>query len=365
MVKRIYSLDIVRGIAAVSVFLTHLGNSAQDDSFIHLIVGFLLAAQDYLLWCNGGLHWAVIVFIVLSGFCIHMASVKNGPRVIVLRSYARRRFLRIYPVFLAAILLGYLGHDLTNQSDFIHYIINLAVNLLLFTGIIPNLDAPYGNEILGTVVVECVLYAIYPFILPSSKRAWVRLLIFSFIIYLINFGSLLYFRIDPSWVQRNIFSFLIYWWLGAFAAENVFNKNNHLYSRAQLEKNVFIKIAILYAIYIVLANYIQFKGSHVFKSLYLAILTAVFLFGMVSFEYKKEAHIISRKLLFFVGFGEASYSLYVIHLPIISLVTYFMADFTGLSPTFLYILKIIFVIMATLIFFKFIEKPSHRMALDN
>ncbi len=162
---RLYSLDIIRGLAAVSVFLSHLHNPFQESSLMYYIVDTYQNAFREFIWSNGGLHPGVIVFIVLSGFCIHMSLAKNEKCLnkSYWKYYFRRRFFRIYPVMVAGMILGLIAYTI-DKIPSIDLIGNFLANLFLLSAFLP-LDAPAGNEILLTVVVECVLYSCYPFIL--------------------------------------------------------------------------------------------------------------------------------------------------------------------------------------------------------
>ena len=357
MKKRIQSLDIVRGIAAASVLFTHLGNNISEASIFHSVVNFLLELQRYLLWCNGGLHWGVVVFIVLSGFCIHMPSAKNGITSIIIPYYGRRRFFRIYPVLTMATLIGLLVYSIENGFN-ASYLINSILNLSLLSGII-QLQGPFGNEILLTVIVECLLYAIYPFCLPKNKHQWIFLFVVALIIYFLNFGLLSFSVIDPIWIQRNLFSFMLYWWIGAFFAETTFNREWNI----KLESNFKI-VLIIYVVYVLCSNLIDFKGSHIFKSLYLALMTGYLLYWATSIENISNNKFKYRKFLLpMTELGTYSYSLYVLHRPIINFINYIVIYSTFKNTFLFYIMNIIAVIIGTLLFYHSVEKPSHKYAI--
>ena len=60
-------------------------------------------------------HQAVIVFFVISGFCIHLNYMRN--RVHGWGSYFIRRFFRIYPPYLAAFLIFFFFWGWWRQED--------------------------------------------------------------------------------------------------------------------------------------------------------------------------------------------------------------------------------------------------------
>ena len=101
-------LDVLRGFAALGVAWFH--------SRVDLWVGFKAIHADPASYST--FDWAlsyfslpvsqmggvVMLFFVLSGFCIHLpiASKNRSPNW---RAYAVRRFLRIYPAYLIVLLL--------------------------------------------------------------------------------------------------------------------------------------------------------------------------------------------------------------------------------------------------------------------
>ena len=152
---RLGYLDIVRGLAALTVLMSHLETPPATDVLHDLVSGYN-RLFEMLLWCNEGLHPGLVIFIVLSGFCIHLPSARKGCESVNLPKYARRRFFRIYPVMVAAMGLGYASLALNGTLP-VDTPGNFIANLLVIPAFVPILP-PYGNTILLTVAVECLLY---------------------------------------------------------------------------------------------------------------------------------------------------------------------------------------------------------------
>lgn len=150
----IKSLDIIRGLAACGVFVSHF-----VQQFLNVPV---------LGWCGLALEllgvMGVAVFFVLSGFLIHAGALveqhRNGQ--MNWRAYAVRRFFRIYPAYLVALLCGAL-FSLRWQSNMIDEatVPTVFSHLLLISSFVPG-HFESVNAIFWTVVVECHFYVFYP-----------------------------------------------------------------------------------------------------------------------------------------------------------------------------------------------------------
>jgi peptidoglycan/LPS O-acetylase OafA/YrhL len=354
---RIQSLDIIRGLAAVSVLFTHLGIPSMENYQSFPLIDVLWQLQERLLWCNGGLHWGVVVFIVLSGYCIHMTAAKKGTKNIVVPHYLRRRFFRIYPVLAISAFVGLIVYSMQYGFEMTH-LANLISNLCLIPSIV-ELPAPLGNNILITVIVECVLYVLYPILLPRTKIQWRVLLAGAVGVYFLNFGALQLFPIDPTWAGTNLFAFFLYWWIGAYFAEL-----SHREETDGISKAPAVLILAIYIGYVLFCNGIHFKGAYVFKSLYLAVMAGYLIWRTTNYEKKGRIDIqSSRVLMFAVALGTYSYSLYVLHLPVVHGVFHWLKDSGYAGTAAQYIITLLIVGAGTWIFYNTIEKRFHRYAI--
>ena len=179
--RRISAIDALRGCAALAVLLFH--------ARILLWIGMRAAYAHYGLTINpdawlgylsaplslGSL--GVTLFFVLSGYCIHRAGAKklakdpNG--MLPLKSYFVRRLWRIYPVYVAALLVtGIVDHYLAlhngPQPSPDDSLSTLAASLLGLQGI----TAPrFGsNVVFWTLAMELHFYCVYPLLFWLSKR---------------------------------------------------------------------------------------------------------------------------------------------------------------------------------------------------
>lgn len=154
--SHLQSLDILRGMAALAVFVAHF-----VQQFEHVPdMGWAGIAFE-LLGVIG-----VSVFFVLSGLLIHLGIIKEHSRhgSIDWRKYARRRFFRIYPPYLFALLV----YSLANPHLSSNMVSNTTVagfwsHFFLVSSFVPG-EYQGINAIFWTVVVECHFYLIYPWL---------------------------------------------------------------------------------------------------------------------------------------------------------------------------------------------------------
>ena len=148
--RKVYGLDLIRFVCAAWVVFGHLVPSIDTSTAIGQ-----LAKSTYAVSFSGAS--AVIIFFVISGFCIHYPHRDGRP--VDLSSYYLRRYLRIGIPMVVAIIL----HQFPNLTSF---------NLHFFQ-----------QSVLWSLQCELVYYTIYPTLLLIKNRfGWTKLLISSFII---------------------------------------------------------------------------------------------------------------------------------------------------------------------------------------
>jgi peptidoglycan/LPS O-acetylase OafA/YrhL len=139
--NRMEGIDSIRAVCAVIVALGHLVIGiffVAPSKFIHLI------SSIYGLSFNGPA--AVIVFFLISGFCIHYPVASGRPMNLL--AYYSRRYVRIGIPMIATLILFV-------KSGEIHTL---------------TLDS-VSNTVLWSLVAEIIYYTIYPVLLPL-KAAW-------------------------------------------------------------------------------------------------------------------------------------------------------------------------------------------------
>jgi peptidoglycan/LPS O-acetylase OafA/YrhL len=154
-------LDGVRGLAALFVVVNHV--------FVRAFPGYPVdRAPFWAAWFIYG-RFAVVVFIVLSGFSLALAPARDGWRLDAVSRFARRRARRILPAYWAALAF----------SLAVAWLVVAPVgaappdgrSVLVYTALVQNLvGAPIPNRSLWSIAVEAQLYLLFPLLLLVVRR---------------------------------------------------------------------------------------------------------------------------------------------------------------------------------------------------
>lgn len=142
-----YGLEGLRGLAALWVGYAHVANfENQLDPAYH-------PSTNPLSFLHSA-HAAVLIFFVLSGYVIGLTNTSNFSWIRV-KQYLLRRIVRLFPIYVVAILLS----SFFSPADSIKTILG---NLIFLQNIaVPVLS---GNVILWTLNYEVVYYLIFIFV---------------------------------------------------------------------------------------------------------------------------------------------------------------------------------------------------------
>lgn len=215
MVKKLKILEAVRGGAALYVFLVHF-----------MFMYFIDRKNPVSILLSFGQE-AVILFFLMSGFVIQFSYAKNK---ISFKSYFKKRFFRIYPLFLLAILLVLINNIISDLAiDFKTLIGNLLMlqdaAFFLKPGIIID---TYGNSALWSLSYEWWFYMLFIPISSFRNKNQVAsiIIVISTVLYLFY----------PIQIFRWLMYFSI-WWSGVMLADLYMIKDLNF-------KNFFKKIII-------------------------------------------------------------------------------------------------------------------------
>ncbi|MEM5312081.1 acyltransferase [Paraburkholderia sp. JHI869] len=306
-------IDAMRGIAAMAVayfhcrLLTWIGIRAFIEGHHRAF-----SLDTVLAYLSIPFVWGPIgvpIFFVISGYCIHRSQavlLAHNPQYrLDAREFLLRRFIRIYPVLLCALLLTfaldsislqYLPHnkqigDLSLRTFF--------ANLLAIQGVASPV---YGSDtVLWTLSLEVQFYLLYPLLLAAQRRlgpnhllAWLMALSVVSYVLLERRGTLIFTTYWSSW------------YLGAWIAER------------EVRGLRFPRRYLLVAspILLVFGCVASMRDARYLWCLPWALaFTPLF----VAMLHAHASHGLAMRVL--EKIGDFSYSLYIVHIPIFMLLT--------------------------------------------
>jgi peptidoglycan/LPS O-acetylase OafA/YrhL len=159
--QRLAGLDGVRGLAALYVVVNHI--------FLRAFPGYPVDRAPF--WAGWFIYgrFAVVVFIVLSGFSLALSPARHGWRLDGVPQFARRRARRILPPYWAALVFSLAvawllvpppGQGAPDAKS-------VVVNGLLVQNLV---GAPSPNRSFWSIAVEAQLYVVFPLLLLVVRR---------------------------------------------------------------------------------------------------------------------------------------------------------------------------------------------------
>lgn len=321
---RIKGLDSLRFICALWVVFGHCGffplhfnKAVKSEAILHAFFNNLFPGPA-----------AVIVFFVISGFCIHSPFRESLSPPPLLRYFSRRSLRVGIPIGAALVL----------------YTINNNNLNFMWTGV------------LWSVLCEEIYYIIYPLLLLKLRRrygSWRPVLIASYIL------SLGIFLTNPSAHYYASYGYLLTWivglpcWLlGCMLADNVKSIKSIRISKWNLWQ---WRAGILGAA--VLCSALRFHTPVGYPWSLSIFAVAVF------FWLKREISYFNfhnhRPLKELEWAGQWSYSLYLLHVPISIRA---LSLLPKMESHVLWFVQMSVIMLITYVFYLAVEKPSHRLA---
>jgi peptidoglycan/LPS O-acetylase OafA/YrhL len=179
--RRVAGLDGIRGLAALFVVVNHI--------YLRAFPGYPVTRAP--LWAAGFIYgrFAVVVFIVLSGFSLAIAPARGGWRLGESAEFARRRAWRILPPYWAALTFSLLmtwfvvaqpgWPEPTAQSVLVH---GLLVQDVVLT--------PSPNRAFWTIAIEAQLYVLFPLLILAMRRRGAVLTVGTVLVPVLTLGVL-------------------------------------------------------------------------------------------------------------------------------------------------------------------------------
>jgi peptidoglycan/LPS O-acetylase OafA/YrhL len=348
--QKLDQLTITRFIAALSVVVDHSGRNLEIFRYFQMfIVG----------------PTAVSYFFVLSGFV--MAFVYYRPGVpFDFRNYWLARFSRIYPVYILAFALTCLHYpNMLSRAE----PAEIWSHILLYQAWIPNYALLF-NSAAWSLSVEVFFYLLLPFlILWAMSRPVKQVIWFSLGLWVIS--QFVHFLLTMHFASRtenwlpffplfHLNQFLLglaggIWYLANSARLVVSQSTNRIW--------LFIALGILLLILSLRAYLPAFPQSF---SLDTGLLAPLFLLIILTLALDKSglSNFLSHPGL--VLLGNASYGIYILHIPIAWLLNWLLALLgIKLLPEAAFLIYVLTVIGSCILIFKYIERPAQNWLRTN
>ena len=338
------SLQAGRAIAAILVVLYHLGGMiAVEKYFGQPIFGIPFSFGDA----------GVEFFFVLSGFIILTAHRKDISKPYRVISYLKKRIARIYPtywiIFFGVYIYAMMSDTLIN--DVPHDFFIVLKSLLLFP---QNMDVVGGTGapvliVAWTLQYEVLFYMFFA-IMIINRLASIALSVVWLYMY-INFSgdTSLHFLLSFL-VSDYIFLFII-----GMAVSIIFRSNSVLVKNYGFN----IVIGVLVFSFVALDEIIKTNLVMERQTLLYGLASGLIILGLVKAESSGRIIGGNRWLQLL---GDSSYALYLIHLPLISLlcklsVSFGLNNFGFLGALVSFVLFFCACVVSSVVFHLWIERP--------
>lgn len=340
--KNLQLIQMLRGVASILVVLLHISINSEE------ILGYTFLDNIFLFGGSG-----VDIFFVLSGFIITYSNFHHVAKPLTIGKFVKRRFIRIFPIYWI-IITGFLMLQLAlpafYKTHFDTGIGNMLQTYLLLPGHIML------NGVSWSLTNELFFYLLFTLalIIPNKKLSlylliayFLFLLIFSILTPAVTGGN--------EFVGMLIFPMNIEFLLGVFIVLIV-NK---------VPRNWIYPILITGILLFVAGAFLSNNEIELISNSFNPALSRVLLFGVPSFliilsVVKLEMSRSIKMHNIFLQLGDASYSIYLIHLPLVAAFFKVLVKFNITNSVVVFLLTCFLLIMicaAGIGIYHFVEKP--------
>jgi peptidoglycan/LPS O-acetylase OafA/YrhL len=349
-------IDAMRGFAALLVAYFHCRQVAWVGmQAFHQSVGHAFSLSAIAAYLTFPIAWGsagVPIFFVISGYCIHRGGAlrlaSNPAYRLDTANFWVRRFARIYPVLLAALLLTFALDWFSLQLPPVSHKIReiglhaFLVNLFSLQGVAGK---TYGsNGALWTLSLEVQFYAIYPLLFALRRRIGMTPLLA--LVALVNVVSA--YALERHDIQF-FTSYWFSWTLGAWIADARARSTTQTRSSPWL----YVLAAGFIALGCVAFHFGQYGAFQLW-----ALGFAFYLYKALERPNGARRETFGTRVL--SRFGDFSFSLYLIHLPIFVLLSSLLFRSSlqmSIWPSFGYMLV---AVPAAYVFYRLVELPAMK-----
>lgn len=346
-------IQALRAYAALSVVFYHLGGSLASERYF---------AFGHLNYFTSFGYSGMLLFFVLSGFIIHQIHAGDFGHPQRFWRYSAKRLFRVFPLYLVLLFL-ILGFALAtgigaggiprDWSTFLATILLLPQN--------PDVVGGTGAPIIivaWSLQYEMVFYAIMGLFILDRRIGWVVVCGLTVLWLIFRIGG----RSDifPAFLQLKFFLFFFF----GVASSVVYNSGFLTKQAPTLLRLALAALALLY--FASLASMVATEGEfslidQFVTQVVIGIVASILIVGATAVERNS-----GRKAGRFVcRLGDWSYSIYLLHFPVISAVSKAVraVDFNFTTSAALVVLATLFLtIFASAILHNWIERPGMALA---
>ena len=316
--ERLRGLDSLRFLAALMVAFSHglappLLSGAPDEGLWALL-------QDIYRHLFPG-QAAVILFFVISGFCIHWPQATGA--ALDVRGFLIRRLLRLCLPLLAALALVF------------------ALQMPL---------VPFNRATLWSLFAEVIYYLLYPALLRVRQRfGWWPLFVFAYSgALMINLGNPFAYNFQANGHLWTWWLGLPCWLLGCCLAERIAQRP----PAAKVQRLWLARLGLV--LLLALIGYL--KWNTLIRNPWSLQVFALY----ATFWLAQEIVWWRQRKPWLEGLGLAAYSLYLMNRPANYLVEQLWAN--SVAAWSQWLVKAAAVALLTLLFYLLVERPSHQLA---
>ena len=336
---RIVPLTSIRFFAAMLVVIYHYGRSVWpfDEGFLHTVTQ--CAASG------------VAFFFFLSGFILaHVYHQAQWAECGVLKRYFISRLARIYPIYVVALITQYLinlKHIYVDRLSIVDSLVGLQVHVFMLQAWLPS-QVSQLNIPGWSLSVEVSFYLLFPLIIQRVMAMKQSSVIPAFVIlFFSSQGVLLLMRtvIWADWFNASptIHNFILYYpplyfslfILGVLAFRTVHAR----LQQGESNPRLMALLSIIAVLGIVVSSYwADSKMAYGIHVGMLAPLYGVLLYSLCD-PFNNVARMLSSRIL--EELGEASYSIYILQMPVYHLMLRFVPIQTPWLAFYLYVVVLI------------------------
>lgn len=349
--SRLAFIEGMRGLAAFYVVLQHCVTMVDPYQLMLRANAHPSWLREVFLFLLNG-HFAVSAFIVLSGFCLQLALYQKGDgQLRDVRTFFFRRFWRILPPYYACLAFSLLVcHFVTSRQEGMPWVQYLPVtweNTLAHIFMIHNLSRDWMykiNGVLWSISIEFQLYLVFPLFVVGLWRWGSRVMI-------PLMGSLVAVLMVASPASEKLYPwYAALFVLGMCGARWALEPSRAFLHRWFLAGSVLFLVAALWSTQYTKELVVRDALMGVSVTLALALGTA------------RPDHLWVRPFAFgpLVGLGAFSYSLYLMHHPILQIIYLMRPEWVSTplrSFAYLLIVGVPIILVLCYAFYRVFEKP--------